>query len=99
MSGKYRFVMALMAGAALGCLPAAAQAQQQEKLAFDLPAQDLGDALRSVAARGAIELYASADDLEGLKAPRLEGSLTTREAIEALGVKVYSLFTREDFSR
>jgi outer membrane receptor protein involved in Fe transport len=84
MSGKYRFVMALMAGTALGCLPAAAYAQQQEKIAFDLPAQDLGDALRSVAARGAIELYASADDLEGLKAPRLEGSLTTREAIEAL---------------
>lgn len=84
MSGKYRFVMALMAGAALGCLPAAAQAQQQDKIAFDLPAQDLGDALRSVAARGAIELYAAADDLEGLKAPRLEGSLTTREAIETL---------------
>ncbi len=84
MSGKYRFVHALMAGVTLGCVPAVAHAQQQETIVFDQPAQDLGDALRSVAARAAIELYASADDLEGLQAPRLEGSLTTREAIETL---------------
>jgi len=84
MSGKSQVMRALMASVALGLMPAAAHAQQQEKMDYDQPAQDLGDALRNVATRAGIELYASADDLEGLQAPALKGDLTTREAIEAL---------------
>src|SRR3546814_18126601 len=49
-----------------------------------MPAQDLGDALRSAAAIADIELYASSSDLEGKTAPPLKGELTPREAIEAL---------------
>jgi iron complex outermembrane receptor protein len=84
MSGESRIIGALMAGAAMGLVPAVAHAQQQGSMAFDLPAQDLGDALRRVAAQAEIELYASADDLQGRQAPVLKGDLTPREAIEAL---------------
>lgn len=83
-SGKSQVMRALMASVAMGLMPAAAHAQQQETIAYDQPAQDLGDALRNVATLAGIELYASADDLEGLQAPALKGGLTTREAIDAL---------------
>lgn len=57
---------------------------QQERQSYDLPAQDLGDALRGAATIAGIELYASSRDLEGKIAPPLKGELTPREAIEAL---------------
>lgn len=96
MSGKSQVMRALMASVALGLMPAAVHAQQQEKMVYDQPGQDLGDALRNVATRAGIELYASADDLEGLQAPALKGDLTTREAIEALlrGTRLVARFER-----
>ncbi len=77
-------VMALLAGVAGAGLPGVASAQEREVYQFDLPAQDLGDALRAVAARAGWELYASADEINGVAAPRLQGSLTARQAIEQL---------------
>ncbi|KGB54702.1 TonB-dependent receptor precursor [Sphingopyxis sp. LC81] len=83
MSGKSRFYLSLMVG--IACLhPVAAAAQLQDRQSFDLPTQDLGDALRKVAAQAGIELYASSTDLAGRKAPPLNGDITPREAIEIL---------------
>lgn len=84
MAGRRVLVMALLAGVAGVGLPSVALAQDREVYQFDLPAQDLGDALRAVAARAGWELYASADDINGVEAPRLHGALTARQAIEQL---------------
>src|SRR3546814_13989906 len=83
MSGKSRFCLSLMVGVA--CLhPVAAAAQLQDRQSFDLPAQDLGDALRNVAEQAGIELYASSADLAGRATRPLKGDITPREAIETL---------------
>ncbi len=79
-----RSLALLLAGSAACFTPTAALAMQQQRQSYDLPAQDLGDALRSAAALADIELYASSRDLEGKTAPALKGELTPREAIEAL---------------
>ena len=92
-----RMMAALLAGAAAATMPALAHAQDDQAYQFDLPAQDLGDALRSVAARAGWELYASADDVNGIAAPRLQGTLTPRQAIERLlaGTNLTARFTRQ----
>ena len=77
-------VVALLTGVAAIGLPSAGSAQEQHVYRFDLPAQNLGDALRAVTARAGWELYASADDINGLAAPSLHGALTPRDAIERL---------------
>src|SRR3546814_17145715 len=74
----------LLAGAAMSTFPMPALAQSDQTYQFDLQAQDLGDALRSVAAKAGWELYASAEDVNGVPAPRLDGALTARQAIERL---------------
>lgn len=74
----------VLACAVVAVAPSPAWAQDREVYQFDLPAQDLGDALRAVAARAGWELYASADDINGIAAPRLRGALTARQAIEQL---------------
>lgn len=74
----------LMAGSASLMLPAVATAQPDAAYVFDLPAQDLGDALRSVAARAGWQLYADAALVNGLHAPALKGTMAPREAIERL---------------
>jgi len=84
MAGRRVLVMALLAGVAGVGLPSVALAQDREVYQFDLPAQNLGDALRAVAARAGWELYASADDINGIEAPHLQGALTARQAIEQL---------------
>ena len=77
-------LVALLVGCATCLSPAGALATQQQRLAYDRPAQDLGAALRSAATIADIELYASSRDLEGKTAPPLKGELTPREAIDAL---------------
>ena len=84
MLKKSRSLVALLVGSAACFSPAVALAMQQQRQSYDLPAQDLGDALRSAATIADIELYASSRDLEGKTAPPLKGDLTSREAIEAL---------------
>ncbi|WP_447953258.1 TonB-dependent receptor domain-containing protein [Sphingopyxis chilensis] len=81
---KSRSLALLLIGSAACLSPAAALATQHQRQTYDMPAQDLGDALRSAAAIADIELYASSSDLEGKTAPPLKGELTPREAIEAL---------------
>lgn len=84
MLKRSRFPAALLIGSAACLSPAAAQTHPSERQSYDLAAQDLGDALRSAATIADIELYASSRDLEGKTAPRLKGTLSAREAIEAL---------------
>lgn len=79
-----RLLLALLGSAAVLAVPAEARAQTEGRYAFDLPAQDLGDALRQVAARAGLELYASAIEIEGMNAPPLKATVTAREAIAAL---------------
>lgn len=74
----------LPAAAAMSLASVPAAAQQQTTYAFDQPAQDLGDALRAVTARAGWELYAAAQDVNGVPAPALHGQFTPRQAIEQL---------------
>lgn len=84
MSIKIRSLGLLLAGTAACLSPQAAQAMQAPRQSYDLPAQDLGDALRRVALLSDIELYVSAPSIAGKTAPALRGELTLREAIETL---------------
>ena len=81
---KFRSLAALLIGTAACISPAAAMAMQQSHQSYDMPAQDLGDALRRAADLADIELYATARDLEGKRAPAIKGELTPREAINVL---------------
>jgi len=45
---------------------------------------DLGTALRTVAARAGWQVYANAEDVNGVRAPALNGTMSPREAIERL---------------
>jgi len=83
-SGRLQILAALMAGAVCAVAPAPAWAGDRDVYQFDLPTQSLGDALRAVAAKAGWELYASADDINGVSAPSLHGAFTAREAIEKL---------------
>lgn len=74
----------LMAGAAACLAPGTAQATDQKAYTFDLPAQGLGASLRRVATQSGVELFASAEDLEGRTAPALSGTLTANQAIKRL---------------
>lgn len=84
MSMKSRSLAALLVGTAALLSPEGAQAMQAPRQSYDIPAQDLGEALRRAADVANIELYAASEDLEGKTAPAIKGELTAREAIEAL---------------
>ncbi len=94
-SKRIHMVAVLMAGVACSIAPMSATARDRQVYQFDFPAQDLGEALRAVAAKAGWELYASADDLNGVAAPSLHGAFTAREAIEQL-VRGTSLSVRFD---
>lgn len=81
-SGTMIALFSAAATVSLASSPAAAQ--QQKSYAFDQPAQDLGDALRAVTSRAGWELYATAQDVNGIPAPALHGQFTPRQAIEQL---------------
>lgn len=84
MSIKSRSLAALLVGTAALLSPEGALAMQAPRQSYDIPAQDLGDALRRAAALADIELYVSSQDIEGKRAPAVRGQLTPREAIQAL---------------
>ena len=84
MLKKSRSLVALLVGSAACFSPTCALAMQQQRQSYDMPAQDLDDALRIAAKIADIELYASSRDLAGKTAPPLKGELTSREAIELL---------------
>lgn len=79
-----KFAAASFAAATLLAVPTEACAQQEQSYSFDLAEEDLGVALRHVAAQTGRELYVASDDLAGRRAPRLHGRYTARGAVDAL---------------
>ena len=70
----------LMATTQVSC----AHAQAAERLQFDIPAQELKYALRTVTRRAGLELYATSSDLRGRTSPGVHGQLTVEEALDRL---------------
>lgn len=70
--------------AALAFSPTGACAQANNAQAFELPAQDLAQALREVSARSGRNLVVASDLVAGRRSPRLSGRYTPEEAIAAL---------------
>lgn len=82
--GMRKNTLGLLLASAVLCMSQPAFAAPAATYSFDMPAQDLGSALRSVAARAGLEIYAAAGDVNGLPAPALKGTMSVREAIERL---------------
>ena len=70
----------LMATTQVSC----AHAQAAERLQFDIPAQELKYALRTVTRRAGLELYATSSDLRGRTSPEVHGQMTVEEALDRL---------------
>ncbi|HTY98589.1 MAG TPA: TonB-dependent receptor plug domain-containing protein, partial [Rhodocyclaceae bacterium] len=71
------------AAAAL-CLAAAFARADSGALALDLPAQDLGDAMRLLAQKANVQVLFAADLVKNKRAPALKGSYTPEAALRAL---------------
>jgi iron complex outermembrane receptor protein len=85
MTGKrFRTIVGLMLGAATVVTAPGTWARDEAPFIFDLPEQNLSDALTAVARRAGWELYVPTARVTGLKAPALNGELSAREAIEKL---------------
>jgi len=76
------FTSVIAISAALVCTPAAAQTEQRR--GYQLEAQDLGSALRTVGRTSNSEIYFETDIVDGKRAPALKGQYTPREAVEVL---------------
>ena len=83
-STRFQRLALLLGGATAIVMPAPLLAQDNQVYQFDIPAQALGDALRRVAAQAGLQLYAAADDVNDLAAPRVRGAMTAQQAIETL---------------
>jgi outer membrane receptor protein involved in Fe transport len=90
-------VAVLLGGAALLLTIVPAAAKTAPAISFNLPAQDLGDALRAVAARAGLQVYAEAGEVNGIPAPAIIGTMTPRAAIEQLlaGSGLTATFTQD----
>ena len=95
MATRLHVIAALLAGTMGTMAPAAAWGQTGQTYQFDMPSQDLGDALRTVAARAGLELYAQSEEVNGKAAPELHEVLTVREAVARL-IKGTDLVARFD---
>jgi hypothetical protein len=88
MTKSMRKIHVWMAGTALAILPATAMAQApvapqnrtQQTYRFDLPAQNLADALRIVASRAGLELYVPSDAVSGMTGPELHATMSVQDA-------------------
>jgi outer membrane receptor protein involved in Fe transport len=77
--------IALLSGVALSMCILAPQIRAQEApKSYDLPEQDLGDALRAVARMSDYQLVADGPSLKGRRAPSLAGAYTVEDAVAAL---------------
>lgn len=76
-----KLLAVLAAGCCLSAIPVA---QAQTRYNFDMPAQPLEAALRSVAARTATNIVFDGPSLRGRMAPALHGAFAAREAYQAL---------------
>ncbi|MDB5712523.1 MAG: TonB-dependent receptor [Sphingomonas bacterium] len=74
----------LASTAAALCAPACVQAQQSETRDYDLPAQDLGTALRELATQSGCHLIVATELVDGLRAPALKGRFSFDAALGQL---------------
>jgi iron complex outermembrane recepter protein len=80
------YIAAALLGTSLSTfamLPAAAQDIHTTRQ-YDLPAQDLGSALRAVGRESGSEIIFQPETVEGKTAPVLSGAMTATEAVEHL---------------
>ena len=76
------FTSAIAISTALVAVPAAAQTEQRSN--YQLEAQDLGSALRSVGRASNSDIFFETSIVKGKQAPALNGRYTPREAVDAL---------------
>ena len=75
----------LLSGVALSMCILVPQIHAQEApKSYDLPEQDLGDALRAIARMSDYQLVADGRSLKGRRAPPLAGAYTLEDAVAAL---------------
>jgi outer membrane receptor protein involved in Fe transport len=79
----YRYGTAAIAVALVSAVQPLA-AQSSARVNYDMPAQNLDDALRSIARISGVEILFDADVAAGKKAPALRGALTAEEAVRAV---------------
>jgi iron complex outermembrane recepter protein len=79
-----KLVALALAGTAMVIVAPAAQAQVNGTRDFDMPSQDLGIALRSVAQQSGMQIIAPAELVAGLRAPALKGRYRPDQAVSQL---------------
>src|SRR5690606_36978732 len=84
MSRMWRVFHAAAASGVLLLAGAGAQAQQAIRVAFDLPAQSLADALRAVSKRTDTNILIDRKLIGDRRAPALKAQLTAGEALARL---------------
>lgn len=74
----------LLCTTALSVAPASAQAASAHRTSFDIPAGDLGSALRGLSRQARIDVIFSAAELKGLRTSGISGSFSVQEALVRL---------------
>lgn len=77
-------VMAFASSAAVALVGSAAWAQAPARAQFDIPAQDLGAALRSLGVQAGREVLFDPALVDGLRAPAVRGDMTVSAAVDQL---------------
>jgi iron complex outermembrane receptor protein len=62
----------------------AAQPEPRQKVAFNIAAQPIGDALNALAAQSGLQVVLYSDQLGGLRSPALVGNYTARQALDLI---------------
>lgn len=84
MSFNHLKVMAFASSAAVALVGSAAWAQVPARAQFDIPAQDLGAALRSLGVQAGREVLFDPALVDGLRAPAVRGDMTVSAAVDQL---------------
>ncbi|MDQ8757408.1 TonB-dependent receptor [Sphingosinicella sp. LHD-64] len=82
--GALRATCLAAAAVATGIAAPPVAAQRETVLAYDLPAQDLGDTLRAIARRTGPDILFPAEAVAGRRAPALTGRFTLAQALRAV---------------
>ena len=77
-------IMALASSAAVALVGSAAWAQAPARAQFDIPAQDLGAALRTLGVQAGREVLFDPALVDGRRAPAIQGDLVVSAAVERL---------------
>ena len=84
MSFNHLKAMAFATSAAVALVGSAAWAQAPARAQFDIPAQDLGAALRSLGVQAGREVLFDPAVVDGLRAPAVRGDMAVSSAVQRL---------------